>query len=84
MNHIFCLLLNKFVVIYLDNILIYNCSIQEHLGHLKQVLKTVRIHQLYLNPTKCTCAEEKVEFLGHIVGHGCVKMDHRKMSIIDE
>lgn len=41
-------------------------------------------HQLFLNPAKCTFALEKVEFLGHMIGHGQTKIEHKKVVIIDD
>lgn len=54
MNHIFCSFLDTFIVIYLDDILVFNNSIKEHVEHLQQVFETLYAHQQYLNPAKCT------------------------------
>lgn len=69
MNHIFHAFLDKFVVVYLNNILIYSKTMEEHLKHLWAVFNTLHAHQLYLNPTKCIFSTQEVDFLGHIVGH---------------
>lgn len=52
MNYIFCTFLDKFVMVYLDNIIIYNMMMEEHLEHLLVVFNVLWVHRLYL-PTKC-------------------------------
>lgn len=53
MNHVFPAFLDKFVVIYLYHILIFNKSLEQHMEHLRLVFETLRAHQLFFNPTKC-------------------------------
>ncbi|CAA6662801.1 unnamed protein product [Spirodela intermedia] len=79
MNHIFRLFIDKFTVVYLDDILVYSYNLREHLLHLRQILETLKCHQLYLNPSKCTFARTKVEFLSHVIGGEKVQMDHKKL-----
>jgi hypothetical protein len=62
--------LDKFVVIYLDDILIYSRNEDEHLEHLRLVLQELRESKLYANPEKCSWMKESVEFLGHVVEKG--------------
>lgn len=82
-NHVFCTFLDKFIVVYLDDILIFSKSLEEHLEHLQAVFDTLQAHQLYLNPANCVFGTEEVSFFSHIVGHGQVKVDHSKMAAID-
>lgn len=84
MNHIFHVFLDKFIVVYLNDILIYSRTMAEHLTHLRVVFNVFQAHQLYLNPTKCTFDLEEVGFLGHTMGHGWVKMDRSKVATIDQ
>ncbi|CAA7406817.1 unnamed protein product [Spirodela intermedia] len=79
MNHIFRLFIDKFIVVYLDNILVYSCNLREHLVYLRQILEILKCHQLYLNPSKCTFAMTEVEFLVHMIGGAKVQMDHKKL-----
>jgi hypothetical protein len=58
----------KFVVVYLDDILIFSRTAKEHLSHLQQVLQTLRENQFYANPKKCDFMKEEISFLGHRVG----------------
>ena len=63
MNKVFMDELDKFVVVFIDDILIYSKSIQEHEQHLRVVLKKLRVHKLYAKFSKCEFWLEKVVFL---------------------
>lgn len=52
----------------MDDILIYNCNIQEHQGHLRTILELIENNNLYLNLIKSKFATKEVNFLGHIIG----------------
>jgi hypothetical protein len=67
MNEILQPFLRQFVLVFLDDILIYNSSLEERIHHLEQVLATLRKHQLYLKESKCTFAKDRLEYLGHII-----------------
>jgi hypothetical protein len=58
---------NIFVMVYLDDILIYIKTWAEHLQHIQQVLHTLRQHKLYTNLEKCSFGMNKVHYLGYIV-----------------
>lgn len=68
-NHVFHAFLDKFIVVYLDDILVFSKSLEEHVKRLWQVFEMLRTHQLYLNSAKCAFGIEEVDFLGHVVGH---------------
>lgn len=59
--------IGKFLVVYFDDILIYNKSQIEHLGHIRQVLRALRFPKLYANLKKCSFMQPKVVFIGFIV-----------------
>jgi len=59
--------LRQFLLVFLDDILIYSTSLEDHAQHLEQVLDTLRKHQLYLKESKCTFAKDSLEYLGHII-----------------
>lgn len=84
MNEIFKDLLDSFVVVYLDDILIYSKSPDQHLDHLKQVLKRLQDHHLYAKLSKCDFFKSEVEFLGHVVGHEGVKVDPTKVKAVQD
>nr|KYP52233.1 Transposon Ty3-I Gag-Pol polyprotein [Cajanus cajan] len=84
MNHILRDCIGKFVVVYFDDILVYSKTLDEHLGHLRQVLIIIRVNHLYANLEKCTFCQEQVKFLGFIVGKEGVQVDSEKMKAIQE
>ena len=59
--------LDRFVVVFVDDILIYSKSEEDHEGHLRVVLQTLREHQLYAKFSKCEFWLTEVRFLGHLV-----------------
>ena len=67
MNIIFKLYLDRFVVVFIDDILVYFKTREEHADHLRIVLQTLRDHQLYAKREKCDFWMTKVKFLGHVV-----------------
>jgi hypothetical protein len=76
MNNLFKDLIDQNVVIvYLDDILIYTETLEEHQKVVKQVLKILQDNDLYLKPDKCEFEKTKVEYLGLIISHNHVKMD---------
>ena len=84
MNKIFMEYLDKFVVVFLDDILIYSKTEEEHAEHLRLVLETLRKHQLYAKLSKCEFWLSEVAFLGHVVSVGGIFVDPEKIqSIVD-
>ena len=71
-----------FVMVYLDDIVIYSESLEDHLEHLRNVLSRLREHQLYIKNEKFEFAQQEIMFLGHKVSKGLVKMDERKVHAI--
>jgi deoxyuridine 5'-triphosphate nucleotidohydrolase len=67
MNQVLRKFINKCVVVFLDDVLIFSRSPEEHLEHVRAVLGTLRQHNLYAKVSKCEFARSKVEFLGHVV-----------------
>ena len=82
MNKIFMEYLDKFVVVFLDDILIYSMTEEEHAEHLRLVLETLREHQLYAKLSKCEFWLSKVAFLGHVVSAGGISVDPEKIQAI--
>ena len=75
MNRVFKDFLDKFVVVFIDDILIYSKTKEEHEEHLRLTLKRLREHQLYANFSKCEFWLEQVTFLGHIVSKDGIAVD---------
>jgi hypothetical protein len=67
MNRVFQPYLDKFVVIFIDDILVYSNSFEEHEEHLRQTLQTLRDHQLYAKLSKCELWLKRVTFLGQVI-----------------
>jgi hypothetical protein len=67
MNKDFMKYLDKFVVVFIDDILVYSRSEEEHDGQLRLVLQKLQDHKLYANLCKCEFWLKQVAFLGHIV-----------------
>ncbi|KAA3483468.1 reverse transcriptase [Gossypium australe] len=82
MNWIFRPYLDRFVVVFIDNILIYSCDKTEHAEHLRIVLQTLRDKQLYAKFSKCEFWLREVSFLGHIVSAAGIRVDPSKISAI--
>ena len=76
--------LDEFVIVYLDDILIYSKDAEEHREHLKKVLELLRKHQLYAKTTKCEFGMPSTEFLGHIVSKDGISTDPKKIKAIQE
>ena len=73
---------NYFVVVYLDDILIFNRMWEEHMWHIQQVLSTLRQHKLYANLEKCSFGMDRVQCLGYIVDEHGVHVDPSKIQVI--
>ena len=82
MNDVFRPLLNKCVVVYLDDILVYSKNLEEHHEQLRQVLDLLRKHKLYAKISKCDFAKTSVEFLGHVVSADGLAVDPHKIETI--
>ncbi|GAU48779.1 hypothetical protein TSUD_406220 [Trifolium subterraneum] len=82
MNRIFQPYLDKFVVIFIDDILIYSKDPQEHAEHLRIVLNILREKQLYVKFSKCEFWLSEVKFLGHVISQGGVFVDPSKVEAV--
>jgi hypothetical protein len=79
MNKVFMEYLDKFVVVFIDDILIFSKTEEEHEEHLRLVLQKLGSHQLYANFSKCDFWLTEVAFLGHIISAGAVLFDPGKV-----
>ena len=84
MNRIFAPHLFKFCVVYLDDIMVYSKTPEEHLKHLETVLKLLREHRFYAKRAKCSFNLPEVKFLGHIVGRDGLKVDPGKIEVVKD
>jgi hypothetical protein len=72
--------LDKFVVVFIDDILVYSRSEEEHEGHLRLPLQRLREHRLYAKLSKCKFWMRQVAFLGHVISKGGISMDPSKVQ----
>lgn len=80
MHTIFGPYLRKFMLVFFDDILVYSANLPEHVTHLQVVFELLASHQLFAKRSKCTFAQPKIEYLGHIIsGHG-ISTDEGKIS----
>jgi hypothetical protein len=70
-NSVFLPKLDKFVVVFIDDILIYSKNEEEHARHLRIILTRLREHQLYAKFSKCSFWLEEIQFLGHVCQGDC-------------
>ncbi|KAL0148675.1 hypothetical protein M9458_056002, partial [Cirrhinus mrigala] len=71
-------MLNQFVFVYLDDILIFSRSLEEHEGHVSKILQRLFDNHLYVKPEKCEFHVTQAQFLGFIITPGHVEMDPKK------
>jgi hypothetical protein len=83
MNGIFRDYLDKFVIVFLDDILIYSKSEEEHEKHLRMVLQVLREHQLYAKLSKCSFYQRQIHYLGHIISEEGIAVDPEKIRSIE-
>ena len=82
MHSLFHDILDTFVIVYLDDILIYSPSLESHKYHLDIVLNRLATHKWYCKLSKCTFAQTSVEYLGHIISNGTTAIDPSKVKAI--
>ena len=74
--------MDKFIIIFIDDILIYSRSEQEHEEHLRLALQTLREHRLYAKFSKCEFWLEEVKFLGHVISREGLAVDPSKIEVV--
>jgi hypothetical protein len=82
MNYIFMDYLDKFVVVYLDDILIFSKNEEEHAEHLRLVLEKLREHQLYAKFSKCEFWLSEVTYLGHVISKDGIAVNPERVHAI--
>ena len=82
MNRVFQPYLDQFVIVFIDDILIYLGSKEDHEEHLRVVLQILREHQLYAKFIKCQFWLDSVAFLGHVISIEGVSVDPQKIEAI--
>jgi hypothetical protein len=78
MNSILAPFLRKFVIVFMDDILVYSSYLDQHAHHLREVLQVLGAHKFFVNLSKCVFAQGELEYLGHIISGAGVATDPRK------
>ena len=84
MNHVFRPYVDRFFLVFIDDILVYSKDQEDHDTHLRVVLETLRKKQLYAKMSKCEFWLREVSFLGHIVSEEGIRVDPSKIEVILE
>ena len=84
MNRIFRPFLDRCVVVFIDDILIYSPTEEAHREHLRVVLSTLREHRLYAKYSKCAFWLREVKFLGHVVSKSGIAVDPSKIEAVTD
>jgi len=84
MNRVFKDFLDRFVLIFIDDILVYSKTEEEHEKHLRIVLETLRSNQLKAKFSKCHFWQSRVKFLGHIISESGISVDPSKIEAIQD
>jgi hypothetical protein len=77
-NVVFYQHMRKFVLIFMDDILVYSPDLETHIDHIHQVFQVLQTHQLYAKRSKCSFAIKQIEYLGHIISNKGVSTDLTK------
>jgi hypothetical protein len=84
MNGVFREYLDKFIQVFIDSILIYSRTTEEHCKHLRLVLQCQREHKLYGKLSKCSVYQSKIHYLGHVISDEGIVVDPTKVEAIME
>ena len=84
MNSTFGPHLRKFIIVFFDDILIYSRTFQEHMSHLEQAFQILLVGKFFLKLSKCTFAQQQVEYLGHVVSQSGVQPVSTKVDAIQQ
>ncbi|KAK1867157.1 hypothetical protein I4F81_009666 [Pyropia yezoensis] len=82
MNDVFIPYLYDFICVYLDDILVYSETYEDHLKHLRKTLAKLRDHKLYAKASKCQFARTTVDYLGHVISDAGFSMEDQKVQAI--
>ncbi|GJV36560.1 putative reverse transcriptase domain-containing protein [Tanacetum coccineum] len=84
MNRVCKPYLDRFVIVFIDDILIYSKSRKEHEGHLRLILKLLKEEKLYVKFSKCEFWLSKIQFLGHVIDSEGIHVDPAKIESIKD
>ena len=82
MNKVFQPFLDHFVIVFIDDILVYSPNVEAHARHLGTILQVLRREQLYTKYSKCEFWMKQVAFLGHVLTGDGIQVDSRKIEAV--
>ena len=83
MNQVFQQYLDRFVIVFIDDILVYSKTRAEHARHLELVLRSLREHRLYAKFRKCQFWLSQIAFLGHVISAQGIQVDPQKVAAVE-
>jgi hypothetical protein len=84
MNYVFEKQLDKFVIVFLDDVLVFSKNLHDHERHMRDVLKILRVNRLYAKMEKCDLVRREVEFLGHNLGAEGLAQEVSKIEAVQK
>lgn len=84
MNKVLGPMYNQFVICYLDDVLIFSDTIEEHKEHVRKTLDALLEHKLFVKPSKCQWAQEEVEYCGHLIGKNGWRVAPSKIEAVND
>jgi hypothetical protein len=82
MNSILSSLLRRYVLVFVDDILIYSRSLEEHVKHLRAIFQILARRQLKVKKSKCSFAQQRLSYLGHVISPNGVATDEEKIQVV--
>jgi hypothetical protein len=82
MNVVFQQQMRKFVLIFIDDILVYSPNLEDRAKHLQQVIHALRDQHLYAKRSKCSFAFKQIDYLGHVISNKGISTNPEKLSIL--
>ncbi|KAH9252834.1 hypothetical protein BASA81_009242 [Batrachochytrium salamandrivorans] len=84
MNSLFCHMISKFVLVYLDDIVVYSDNLEDHKEHVRQVLQILKENNLFCKAEKCHFYQTEIKYLGYIISSNGTSMDPSKISAVQD
>ncbi|KAH9252107.1 hypothetical protein BASA81_009955 [Batrachochytrium salamandrivorans] len=84
MNSLFRHMISKFVLVYLDDIVVYSDNLEDHKEHVRQVLQILKENNLFCKAEKCHFYQTEIKYLGYIISPNGTSMDPSKISAVQD
>ena len=84
MNNIFRPHIDEFILVYIDDILVYSKTKEEHIKHLEIALQLLRENKVYCKLSKCHFFKKEVDYLGHVISEDGIKVNPKKISAVSD